>query len=44
MLAEKSGYKLRLRSVIQQQAFEKRGMKSSIKFKHIAFGHLLIEH
>jgi hypothetical protein len=44
MLAEKSGYKPKLRSVIQQQASEKRGMKSPIKFKHIDLGHLLIEH
>jgi hypothetical protein len=43
MLAKKIGYKPKLRSVIQQQAFEKRGMKSPIKFKHINLGHLLIE-
>jgi hypothetical protein len=41
MLAEKSGYKPELKSVIQQQAFEKRGMKSLIKFKHM--GRWLIE-
>jgi hypothetical protein len=34
-LAEKSGYKPKLRSVIQQPASEKRAMKSLIKFKHI---------
>jgi len=44
MLAENSGYKPKLRSVIQPQASEKRGMKAPIKFKHIGFGHLLIEH
>jgi hypothetical protein len=44
MLAEKFGYKPKLRSVIQQQASRKRGMKSPIKFKHIDLGHLLIEH
>jgi hypothetical protein len=44
MLVEKSGYKPKLGSVIQQHAFEKRGMKSPIKFKHIGLGHLLIEH
>jgi hypothetical protein len=44
MLAEKSGYKPKLRSVIQQQAYEKRGMKSPIKFKHINLSHFLIEH
>jgi hypothetical protein len=43
MLAEKIGYKPKLRSVIQQQASEKRGMKSPIKFNHIGLGHLLIE-
>jgi hypothetical protein len=44
MLAENSGYKPKLRSVIQQQASEKRGMKSPITFKHIGLGHLVIEH
>jgi hypothetical protein len=44
MLAKKSSYKPKLRNVIRQQACEKRGMKSQIKFKHISLGHLLIEH
>jgi hypothetical protein len=43
MLAKKSSYKPKLRNVIQQ-ACEKKGMKSAIKFKHIGLDHLLIEH
>jgi hypothetical protein len=44
MLEKKFSYKPKLRNVIQQQACEKRGMNSPIKFKHIGLGHLLIEH
>jgi hypothetical protein len=44
MLAKKYGYKPKVKSIIQQYAFEKRGMKSPIKFKHINLGHLSIEH